>query len=160
MAGGFDKMSAEQYRQHVAGKGKPVVRPIFTPKIYESSSGTFTIEVEPMGAPRTTRNSRFNPSKAGAIERYVYTTTKIREDCAVMGYQLGAVLKVRFEISMPSSWSDKKKREHNGRPHQSKPDLDNMVKLVCDAFKADDSHVHTIHATKVWATSGRIVITR
>jgi len=155
-----ERWTPQQYRDHIAGPKKATPKPLFTPEVYAVTSGELVIEIEPMGAPRTTRNSRFNPTKSNAIDRYVATTTKIREDCALLGYKLGAVLNVRFEISMPKSWSDKKRAQHAGRPHQSKPDLDNMIKLVMDAFKGDDSHVHTITARKIWATTGRIVIIR
>ena len=67
---------------------------------------------------------------------------------------------VVFYMPMPKSWSKKKKREMELRPHEQKPDLDNLLKALLDAQYGDDSHVSSIAAMKVWATEGAIKITQ
>ena len=45
-----------------------------------------------------------------------------------------------------------------GKPHQSKPDIDNLIKAFLDALLDDDAHVWDIRATKVWGTDGSIEV--
>lgn len=35
-----------------------------------------------------------------------------------------------FVIPMPKSWSKKKRIEMNGKPHQQRPDVDNLIKAA------------------------------
>jgi len=64
----------------------------------------------------------------------------------------------RFCLPMPNSWSEKRKRESEGKPHQSRPDLDNLVKGVLDALLDEDSLVWRFSAEKIWGYEGRIEI--
>jgi Holliday junction resolvase RusA-like endonuclease len=77
------------------------------------------------------------------------------------GYtDMGSVLSMVFYMPMPKSWSEKKRQQMLGRPHQQRPDLDNLIKAVKDALCAEDSHVHTYKdMRKVWAHTAGIVIT-
>ena len=63
-----------------------------------------------------------------------------------------------FTIPMPPSWSAKKKATMMGRPHQNKPDIDNLIKAFLDALLPDDAHVWDIRASKVWGTDGSIEV--
>lgn len=66
---------------------------------------------------------------------------------------------INFNISMPKSWSKKKKEQMKGRPHQEKPDIDNLLKAVLDAICKEDKQVWNIHARKFWtAAEGNITI--
>ena len=42
------------------------------------------------------------------------------------------------------------------KPHQQRPDVDNLVKGVMDSLFQEDSHIHTIEAKKVWSDVGYI----
>jgi Holliday junction resolvase RusA-like endonuclease len=57
-------------------------------------------------------------------------------------------------IEMPMSWSKKKKEEMKGKPHTSKPDLDNILKSVADGLNGlaydDDSQLAMIYTEKKW----------
>ena len=55
---------------------------------------------------------------------------------------------------MPKSSSKKKKKEMNGNPHQSRPDVDNIMKGLMDCLFQEDAHIHTIYAKKVWSEIG------
>jgi Holliday junction resolvase RusA-like endonuclease len=46
---------------------------------------------------------------------------------------------ITFVMPMPPSWSKKKREQHDGKPHQSKPDCDNMLKALMDALFDDDA---------------------
>ena len=54
---------------------------------------------------------------------------------------------------MPTSWSKKKRREHDLRWHAQKPDADNVGKAVLDALKEhwnDDCQVAILTVRKRW----------
>jgi Holliday junction resolvase RusA-like endonuclease len=60
---------------------------------------------------------------------------------------------------MPESWSSRKKDAKDGTPHQQTPDLDNLLKGLCDAVRADDERVWRLGSLrKIWGRRGRIEI--
>lgn len=59
---------------------------------------------------------------------------------------------------MPKSWSIKKKKELEGAPHRSKPDIDNLLKAIYDSLLDDDSSVYYVTAVKYWDEEGKIII--
>jgi Holliday junction resolvase RusA-like endonuclease len=66
---------------------------------------------------------------------------------------------ITFFVPVPPSWSKKKKKQYHGTFHQSKPDLDNLLKAFMDALMKEDSHVHTIgRMTKIWGLHGHIKV--
>lgn len=76
---------------------------------------------------------------------------KYRED-------LPSELSLVFHLPMPPSWSQKKRAEMAGKPHQQKPDFDNLAKAVCDALASEDSYIWRCHVEKYWAEEGAIDI--
>ena len=66
--------------------------------------------------------------------------------------------RITFVIPMPESWSKKKRAELIGRPHQQKPDVDNLHKALMDAVFDDDSAVWDARITKIWGEKGQIRI--
>lgn len=74
-------------------------------------------------------------------------------------YKVPDELSLTFVIAMPKSWSKKKRAEMNGKPHQQRPDLDNLIKAFKDALCEDDSHVHTyLEMKKIWGDVGQILV--
>jgi len=72
-----------------------------------------------------------------------------------------------FRIPMPRSWTEDKKARMCGQPHQSKPDLSNLLKALEDALYSkrytgrseDDAAVHAITGLhKLWSDKGSISI--
>jgi Holliday junction resolvase RusA-like endonuclease len=59
---------------------------------------------------------------------------------------------------MPASWSQKKRDRLCGQPHQSKPDIDNLIKGFMDALLKDDARIWEVRASKVWDVSGGIEV--
>lgn len=57
---------------------------------------------------------------------------------------------ITFFIPVPPSWSKKKKKLHHGRFHQSKPDLDNLLKALMDSLMAEDKQIAHIELSKRW----------
>ena len=83
-----------------------------------------------------------------------------KDDIKNWGFQNDFKLKeeiyVKFYIPMPKSWSIKKKAQMLYTPHQQRPDIDNLLKGLMDAFLDEDSHVHTVYAQKFWDNEGSI----
>lgn len=71
--------------------------------------------------------------------------------------RLKVEIKVHLEYQMPipTSWSNVRRLKTIGKPHTSKPDADNLVKFVLDAFKnmlwTDDSKIYALHAIKYYS---------
>lgn len=63
-----------------------------------------------------------------------------------------------FTLPMPKSWSKKKKKEMDGKPHQQKKDVDNLLKALLDVVYKDDSGVWDVRITKRWGVKGQIVM--
>lgn len=61
-------------------------------------------------------------------------------------------------MPMPKSWSEKKRLELDGKPHQQKPDIDNLQKSIQDALAIEDSYIWDAHCTKYWGRDGSITI--
>jgi len=59
---------------------------------------------------------------------------------------------------MPKSWSQKKKKEMNGKPHRQTADIDNLLKALIDALLSEDKQVWDVHASKRWGEVGQIRI--
>jgi Holliday junction resolvase RusA-like endonuclease len=107
-----------------------------------------------MSAPRLVRSDKW--ANRPVVARY--HAYKDQLNLALPSYELPPVLKIEFHIAMPKSWSAKKRAAMIGQYHQSKPDVDNLVKGFMDAFHTDDAHVAVLHAGKYWAETGRIVL--
>lgn len=67
-------------------------------------------------------------------------------------------LDLTFVLPMPRSWSKGKKIAMDGKPHQQKPDVDNLCKAYLDSLLDDDSRVWDVRSRKLWGVEGRIVI--
>lgn len=76
-------------------------------------------------------------------------------------YECPLMLDWVAHIPVPKSWSKKKKAEHIGKPHQAKPDRDNIDKGVLDALFKEDSGIAGGTIIKKWCPEGegRIEIT-
>jgi Holliday junction resolvase RusA-like endonuclease len=116
------------------------------------SCKSMTIEIDPMGAPRQSRRDKWKPSIA--VIRYRIFRDEMRRRILTLPVPLILV----FTIAMPTSWSEKKKKEMDGKPHTQVPDTDNLTKAVLDSIYDQDSHIHDIHAQKIWGRKGSIFI--
>ena len=67
-----------------------------------------------------------------------------------------------FQMSLPKSWSGKKKIENRGKPHIIKPDLDNLEKFALDALSGivveDDSCIFSIKSEKKYSETPKTII--
>lgn len=72
--------------------------------------------------------------------------------------EIPEIPKIVFHIPMPPSWSEKKKKAHDGQPHRVKPDLDNLLKTVGDSVFKNDAHIWCGWSEKRWSRTGAIEI--
>lgn len=124
------------------------------------------IPVEPMGKPRMTQSDRWKTDPNHPNER------RRKRPCVVQYHNFQNALlallsnfempssnyHLKFFISMPESWSKKKKNEMAGKPHQTRPDKDNLEKAFLDAICKDDSHIWDGRVSKFWGYEGKIII--
>lgn len=108
-------------------------------------------DLDPVPRPRMTRKDKW--AKRPIVVAYYDYTEDLRTLAMAEGWEPANALQLTFVLPMPKSWSKKKKREHAGMPHQSKPDLDNLVKGFLDAF-GEDKGVWSFAADKRWADQG------
>lgn len=111
--------------------------------------------VEPIGKPRMTRRDIWK--KRPVVLRYHDFKDRLREQRA--GFVMPECnYHVVFHISMPRSWSKKKKTAMRGTPHQNTPDKDNLEKALLDALEVNDAYIFDGRVTKLWAEDGHIAI--
>lgn len=109
------------------------------------------IELAPFPKPRMTQSDKWK--KRPVVVKYWNWKSSLQE--YGINFDSGRV-DVIFFVPMPKSWSKKKCLEMYGKPHQSRPDIDNYLKALFDAVCSEDSHIHTVTAKKVWSTKGMI----
>lgn len=136
-------MTAQDYR---LTKGKPIAR-------FEKTEDSLIIYLTPVSKPRMTQRDKWD--KRACVMRYREYCDRLRATCALAGYKLEDSLFVSFTLPMAKSWSKKKADQHEGKPHQQKPDIDNLCKAVMDALASDDRHVYTLTARKYWGRQGK-----
>lgn len=110
-------------------------------------------DITPLGKPRQTQRDKW--ARRPAVLRYRAFCDEVR----LRGVSLPVSgCRITFVIPMPESWSKKKRAELIGRPHQQKPDVDNLHKALMDAVFDDDSAVWDARITKIWGEKGQIHI--
>lgn len=120
--------------------------------------------VEPMGAVRQNEADKWRGREA--VRRY----NDFKAQCRDMGVIVppdGST--ITFFITMPKSWSKKKKARMEDQYHRQTPDVDNICKGILDSVlvKCDktgemkqfrDEVIADIRIVKRWAIEGCIVI--
>lgn len=119
---------------------------------------SFVINGEPVakGRPRFRNTGKFvqtyTPKKTLDAEKLVRQCFKDQHPEFEKPFEGPVMIDVHFHMPIPSSLSKKKQNELRLKPHVKKPDLDNLVKTVCDALNGyvwkDDSQIYMIIARK------------
>lgn len=120
----------------------------------EITKGVRSYPILPIPKPRMTQRDKW--ANRPCVLRYRH----FKDACRIHKVHLpvhGAT--VTFILPMPKSWSKKKRLDFEGRAHQQKPDLDNLIKALGDACYTDDSGIWGISAEKRWGYEGQIIIT-
>jgi len=109
-----------------------------------------------LGKPRMTRADTWK--KRPCVTKYWAYKDRLVEAASKVGYKVGDDLDIMFSIAMPPSWSNKKREEFLNKPHQQKPDIDNLCKGFLDCLMKDDSRVWHLNATKYWGLENEIYV--
>lgn len=104
------------------------------------------VSITPVPKPRMTQRDRWAVRPAVARYRAFCDELRLKHPD-----RLQEVVQLTFYMPMPQSWSNKKRTAMLGKPHQQKPDIDNLSKAVLDALCLDDSYIYSLHAEKYWA---------
>ena len=112
------------------------------------------LDIIPIPKPRMTRNSSYR-----YIDYWDYKD-KLKELAHENNLIIHQELKnVIFVIPFPKSYSNKKKKDLDGKPHTLRPDLDNLIKAFQDSLLDNDSFIHTYNnIKKIWGYDGKIII--
>jgi len=113
---------------------------------------TLIIPVDPLPKPRMTRSDKWK--QRPCVVRYRDYKDAIRPYAT----DLNSPVKITFHIAMPASWSKKKRESHDGQFHRQKPDIDNLLKGLMDAWLEEDQEVASVWIEKRWASMGSITI--
>lgn len=108
--------------------------------------------INPVPKPRMVRSDKWK--KRAIVEKYFAFCNQLKLDAGPWEPP-AAGMKISFFVSMPKSWTAKKKDKMEGKPHTQRPDLDNFVKAFLDALCSDDSHIWSLKATKRWTRTGK-----
>lgn len=112
------------------------------------------LDITPVPKPRMTQSDKWR--QRGCVVRYWEFKDRLRE---LWGEDdLPEAIGLVFIMPMPTSWSEKKKKLMDGKPHQAKPDTDNLQKSVWDCLAESDSYIWDARATKFWGRAGSIYI--
>lgn len=110
--------------------------------------------ITPVAKPRMTQRDRWK--KRRIVQRY----RAFKDECRLRGVTVpehgGSVT---FVLPMPKSWSKAMRDAMNERPHQQKPDVDNLLKGLLDAVYGEDCGVWDIRVRKRWGVMGEIMVT-
>ena len=115
-----------------------------------------TIHSNPMAKPRMTRADRWK--KRPCVVKYFIYSGHIKWQVKNKNYVPSNELVMIFNISMPKSWSKKKKAKMFGQAHQQTPDIDNLEKGILDSLFINDMKVWKVCASKRWSDCGSIII--
>jgi Holliday junction resolvase RusA-like endonuclease len=108
------------------------------------------------GKPRMTKSDKWK--KRPCVTRYWEFKDEIKKVFRENNYIFPVPALIMFLFPMPKTWTKKKKREMVHQIHNSKPDLDNCEKAICDALFDEDKHIYDVRGIKRWGRNGKIFI--
>jgi Holliday junction resolvase RusA-like endonuclease len=113
--------------------------------------------IVPFPKPRMTQRDKWK--KRPVVVKYHLFKDGLKHYACENKYEVGCELSLTFVMPFPKSYSKKKKESLRGKPHQIRPDLDNLVKAFKDALCLEDSYVYKYNCVqKIWGDEGKIII--
>jgi Holliday junction resolvase RusA-like endonuclease len=131
---------------------------ITVPK-FQVADGRIVIEIpgDPIGAPRMTRRDKW--AKRPVVVRFMAWRNALENVRRVLpnANRITSFSWTAY-FAPPATWSAKKRAEHLGKLHRSKPDRDNIDKALLDGLFAEDKGIAHGTIRKVWDATPRIEI--
>jgi len=112
------------------------------------------LKVRPRPKPRMTKADAWK-KRPVVLKYWAYKDEVLRQ---AKGYKLPDKIEIVFHLKMPKSWSKKKKAEMFGKPHQQRPDVDNLEKSIMDIFLGEDCRVWWSLTIKYWSDEDLVII--
>ena len=119
------------------------------------------IDIDPCPKPRLTQRDKIPRLQTPAAKRYFQWKQAFQlqlKKRSIKKIDHDGFVQVEFHISVPNSWSKKKKLKMHGEAHRSRPDIDNLLKALLDSVYSEDAKIYSIKAKKIWSHVGRIII--
>jgi hypothetical protein len=92
----------------------------------------YEFRINPIGKPRMTQRDKWlNPPRKEVL-RYRLAKDAVEYFSQANNFVCTDILSVDFYITMPESWSKKKKAMMETQPHQHKPVIDNLINFLLD----------------------------
>lgn len=121
------------------------------------SQTRYEFNITPVAKPRMTQRDKWK--KRPVVNKYYAFKDTVNLIANRLKYKVEPILSIDFHIPMPKSWSKKKRIEMKGKPHQQKPDLDNLIKAWKDCLCKEDSFVWSYKdCNKYWSETGKIIV--
>lgn len=115
------------------------------------------LEIRPVPKPRMTRADTWK--KRDCVVRYWEFKDQLTLLAKIKKLQIpNNHLHLIFIFAVPQSWSKKKQKEMIGKPHQDKPDIDNLTKAFFDCLVEKDQVIWDVRASKYWGEKDMIVV--
>ena len=114
------------------------------------------LNIIPVAKPRMTQADKWK--KRLVVIQYWTYRDEIFYGALAQGYRPSFELMMEFEMPMPKSWPESKKKRMDGEPHQQTPDIDNLEKGILDSLFVNDMKVWKVCASKRWSDCGSIII--
>ena len=116
----------------------------------------YVFMIDPVAKPRMTRKDKW--AKRNCVVNYWRYKGDLISLAKEIDFKLPDVFAVEFYIPFPKSYIGDQKERLLNRPHQMKPDVDNLLKGLFDAFNIRDQSIHFVLVRKIWAVRGSIRI--
>lgn len=112
-------------------------------------------KIKPVPKPRMTKSDAWK--ERPCVVQYWAFKDKVRE----LGIKVNESWDhITFVLPMAKSWSKKRKKEMNWKPHQKKPDKDNLEKALLDSLFEEDKHIWDSRVSKIWWEEWKIIISK
>lgn len=145
---------ADLQKSKVAAINKEAMSPTL---MSETSDNCYRLLIDPKGKPRMVKSDAWKKRKC-VLQYWAWKDQLVAEATRNGLSDLPGRFKVTFSLPMPDSWSKSKRSAMEGKPHQQKFDLDNLLKALQDCLCKSDSHIYEVHAIKRWSYTGWIKI--
>ncbi len=117
-------------------------------------SAVWLYPIDPSSAPRQSRSDKWKPS--APVQRYRAYKDELKLKHVHIPKPFHHFI---FLIPMAPSWPTHRKLQMEGKPHEQKPDRDNLEKAVLDALLPDsDCMIWNGSTSKVWSQHGGLIV--
>ncbi|MBQ8044123.1 MAG: RusA family crossover junction endodeoxyribonuclease [Clostridia bacterium] len=115
------------------------------------------------GRPRFNRyGATYTPDKTKDYEEYVKVCYKNKYNIKQTPTEKPLKAKITAFFEVPTSYSNKKKKELIGQPHAKKPDIDNISKIILDSLNGlaykDDNQIVELEVKKLYGEEAKVIL--